>query len=118
MPKPTPLSSEQRNAIADDIRAGMGRNAIARKHGVSAGSVTSIARQENLFFDRCVQTATASHARQIDQWKERVDRADELLSVILNAPRRQNGTETRAERRASYALYDLDRHHNGRYLSW
>ncbi|WP_417508739.1 hypothetical protein [Microbacterium sp.] len=29
---PAPLAAETRRAVADDIRAGLGRNAIARKH--------------------------------------------------------------------------------------
>ena len=117
MPKPTPISPTTRAAISADIRNGLGRNATARKHNVAPGTVTNIARQEHLFFERCVHTAPASQARQIDRWAERVNRSEALWETLLATPNRQDGTEPRRVRKASYALYDLDRHHNGQYRS-
>lgn len=117
MPKPTPISQALRAAISSDIRAGLGRNATARKHGVSSGTVSNIARDEHLWFDRCVHTAPASHARQIDRWAERVNRSEALWETLLTTPYRQDGTEPRRVRKASYALYNLDRHHNGQHPS-
>lgn len=60
-----PISARKRNAILADIRAGNRRNEIARKHGVSAGSVTSIAKQAGLSFDRSA-TEKATRARAAD----------------------------------------------------
>lgn len=113
MPKPTPLTPEQRAAVADDIRAGMGRNAIARKHGISAGSVTNIARAEHLWFDRCTQTALASLNRSADLYRERVNREIQLWEQLLALPqttRLRDGKETRAYRRLNRELDNLHRH--------
>ncbi|WP_448002562.1 hypothetical protein [Agromyces bauzanensis] len=117
MPKPLPLARTTREAVAHAIRAGEGRNAIARTFGISPGSVTNIARERGLWFERCTQTATASRARQIDQWAERVDRVDHLMRKILALPTtmRHDGTATRAIRRLDSQLRDANRHHNGRH---
>lgn len=62
-----PLDPDKRAAIADAIRAGGARNAIAREHGVSGSTVTGIAKAEGLdgAFDRA-STKTATEARQAD----------------------------------------------------
>lgn len=60
---PASLAPEKRAAILADIRAGKPRNQIARDHGVSAGTVTNIARENNEAgaFDRsATKTATAA----------------------------------------------------------
>jgi hypothetical protein len=65
---PKPLSAGKRNAIIEDIRAGMkSRNQIARDHGVSVGSVTNIAKAAGVpgAFDRS-QTENATRAREVD----------------------------------------------------
>jgi|UPI0008DA3ED8 transposase-like protein len=113
---PAPLSPTRRAAIADDIRAGKGRNAIARDHGISPGTVTTIARREHLWFEQCTRTAAASEARRIDCEAIRVRREQELLDQYLALPTtiRSDGRETRTARRLSYQLYDLHRHHNRR----
>ena len=113
MPKPTPLTPEQRAAVADDIRAGIGRNATARKHRISAGSVTNIARSEHLWFERCTQTALASRSRSHDLWRARTEREDQLIDDILALPqttRLRDGKETRAYRRLNRELDNLHRH--------
>lgn len=110
MPRPTPIPQAKRDAILADIRGGLfGRNAIARAHGVSAGSVTNIARRDGAFFERCVRTATATEARRIDLAAARIEREAELWEIYLATPLRRDGTEPRRVRRASYALYDMDR---------
>lgn len=109
MPRPTPIRPDVRDAVLADIRSGVGRNAIARARGISAGSVSSIARAAGAFFPRCVDTATATRARQIDLAAERIDREAALWETYLATPARQDGTEPRRVRRASYALYDLNR---------
>jgi transposase-like protein len=64
---PAPLDPAKRAAITADIRAGGGRNAIARKHDVGPSTVTLIAQQEGLTdaFDRTV-TKRATKARNAD----------------------------------------------------
>ncbi len=110
MPRPTPIPQATRDAILVDVRGGLlGRNAIARAHGVSTGSVTNIARQAGAFFERCVHTATATEARRIDLAAVRVEREAALWEVYLASPTRRDGTEPRRVRRASYAIYDLER---------
>jgi len=56
---PKALAPELREAIEADIRAGKHRNEIARTHGVSGSTVTSIARECDRSFDRS-QTKTAT----------------------------------------------------------
>lgn len=98
------------------MRAGLGRNAIARKRGISPGSVSNIAREIHHSFERCVDTATATEAHQIDMAFARVQRAEQAWTTYLATPaRRRDGRETRRARKASYQLYDIDRKHNGRY---
>lgn len=109
MPRATPIPADVRDAVLADIRAGLGRNAIARARGISAGSVSGIARAAGAFFPRCVDTATATRARQIDLAAERLDREAKLWEIYLGAPLRRDGRETRQSRRASYKLYDLSR---------
>ncbi|MDQ0576455.1 hypothetical protein [Agromyces albus] len=117
MPKPLPIPSSTREAVAEAIHAGRGRNEIARAFNISPGSVSKIARDYGLWFERSSQTATATKARQIDLWAARIERAEQLLHEYLQAPYRQDGTPTRRSRRASYALYDVERHHDGTYRS-
>lgn len=105
----TPIPVDVRDAVLADIQAGVGRNAIARAHGISAGSVLGIAHTAGAFFPRCVDTATATRARQIDLAAERVEREAVLWETYLATPARQDGTEPRSVRRASYALYNLNR---------
>ncbi|GAA1768359.1 hypothetical protein [Agromyces humatus] len=117
MPKPLPLPRSTREAVAADIRAGKGRNAIAREHGISPGSVTNIARDYGLWFDRSTQTAIATHARQVDLWAARVTKEDKLLNqyLALTTTMTRSGRPTKAEKRLSYALYNVNRHHNGTF---
>jgi transposase-like protein len=64
---PAPLDPAKRQAIADAIRAGGHRNAIARTHGVSPSTVTGIAKQEGIdgAFDRAA-TKKATEAARVD----------------------------------------------------
>lgn len=77
MPK---LSQGKRDAITTDIRAGKKRNEIARDHGVSAGSVTNIAKQAGLAnaFDRSA-TVKAARAAQADNKALRAQLQSDLL---------------------------------------
>jgi transposase-like protein len=62
---PAPLPDDKRAAILDDIKAGKSRNEIAREHGVGAGTVTKIAQQNDLAFDRS-KTKNATEAARVD----------------------------------------------------
>lgn len=76
----TLLTDDERQAIAADIRGGeLSRNDIARKHGRAQGTVTAIAEDLGLTFDRAAtKSATAAHQADID--KRMAQLADDLLS--------------------------------------
>jgi hypothetical protein len=74
------ITPEQREAIADAIRAGQGRNEIARDHDVSVGSVTNIAREIDQPFDRSA-TKAASAARVADGAAARTTLAHKSIGV-------------------------------------
>lgn len=111
---PAPLPLERRQAIAEDIRAGIGRNAIARKHQVSPSTVTGIARDEQLHFPDDWMTTRASLSRQHHAADARAQREARLIQDLLvtQGTRTRDGRETKAHRRITYALYDNNRHHS------
>lgn len=67
---PQPVTAETRAQVAALHAEGLGRNEIARRIGVSGATVTNIARDLELSFDRSA-TALAVRARQIDLADER-----------------------------------------------
>ncbi len=62
------------------ITGGMRRNAIARELQIAPSSVSAIARDEGLTFDRANQTASATAARAHDLKVRRLELIDELMS--------------------------------------
>lgn len=81
MPRNGPLDPNKRAAILADIQARqLGRNAIARKHHVGLGTVSTIAHDEGIYdaFDR-TQTARATADRQADMRARRAQLAEDLL---------------------------------------
>jgi hypothetical protein len=86
MPKTTPVSTELRRRINCEIEMGFGRNELARRHDVSPGLVSKIARESGLFFEKSVNTAPATRAHQIDMWAARVDRENEIMQEYLALP--------------------------------
>lgn len=81
MPRNGPLDPHKRAAILADIHARqLGRNAIARKHRVGLGTVSTIAHDEGIYdaFDR-TQTARATADRQADMKARRAQLAEDLL---------------------------------------
>lgn len=72
------IPNEERQAIADDIRAGLPRNEIARRHGRSEGSVSNIAAEHGLTFDRSA-VENATRARTTDMAARRAALAEDLL---------------------------------------
>jgi hypothetical protein len=78
---PRPLADDIRAAILTDIRAGtLSRNAIARKHGVGAATVTKLAKAtgDATTFDRS-QTQKATRAVEADSRSRRAQLAADLL---------------------------------------
>lgn len=78
---PRPLADDIRAAILTDIRAGkLSRNAIARKHGVGAATVTKLAKTtgDTTAFDRS-QTQKATRAVEADSRSRRAALAADLL---------------------------------------
>lgn len=123
--KPLRIPDQLRNTIGDEIAVGFGRNDIARRHGVSPGLVSKIARERGLGFRNTWMVDTAVQARQIDLFKQRMDKAEALereLEQTITA--RANGNPanahktTKREKKLSYAIYNLDRHHNGVYRAF
>lgn len=76
------ISDSKRQTIAADIRAGKARNQIARDHGVSAGTVTNIAREFVIedAFDRSA-TKRATEAAEADDRAWRVSTSRRFLTV-------------------------------------
>jgi len=72
---PAPLDPAVREAIENDIRAGLKRNEIARKHEVSGATVTNIGKKLEAdgagpAFDRS-GTKRATEAREVDSAESR-----------------------------------------------
>lgn len=83
-----PIDAQKRAHVVELIRGGMGRNEVARESGVSVASVTKIAGEEGLSFDRTASMA-ATAARKADNAKTRAEltgllyqRAREFLDQI------------------------------------
>src|SRR5580700_10138178 len=77
---PAPLAASKRAAILEDIRSGMTRNQIARKHGVAASTVGRIAGQEGITdaFDR-TNTLKGARAKAADNKAKRAQLQSDLL---------------------------------------
>lgn len=74
------ISREQREQVLNLHAAGVPRNEIARRTGVSAGSVTNICREAGLSFDRSA-TKQASEARTVDLAAGRIRLAEKMLAA-------------------------------------
>lgn len=82
---PPRIDDSIRAAILADIRTGkLSRNAIARTHAVSVGTVTNIARTAGLTqaFDRS-QTHQATRAREVDAAAIRADLTARRLTMAV-----------------------------------
>jgi hypothetical protein len=62
---PAPLAPGKRAAILEDLRAGMSCRQAARTHKVSQGTVSKLAKDHGLNFERS-QTKKATEAARID----------------------------------------------------
>ncbi|MDZ4044300.1 MAG: helix-turn-helix domain-containing protein [Rhodoglobus sp.] len=75
-----PVEADVRARAIELIRAGTPRNAIARELSIAPSSVSKIASDEGLSFDRANQTASATAARQHDLKVRRLELIDELMA--------------------------------------
>lgn len=75
-----PVEADVRARAIELIRASMPRNAIARELQIAPSSVSKIATEEGLSFDRANQTASATAARQHDLKVRRLELIDELMA--------------------------------------
>lgn len=75
-----PVEADVRARAIELITGGMPRNAIARELQIAPSSVSAIARDEGLTFDRANQTASATAARAHDLKVRRLELIDELMS--------------------------------------
>jgi len=75
-----PVEAAIRERALELIEQGLPRNAIARELMIAPSSVTKIAKEEGLSFERATMTATAVAARQADLKARRLELVDELVS--------------------------------------
>lgn len=75
-----PVEADVRARAIQLIQDGMPRNAIARELNIAPSSVSGIARDAGLSFDRANQTASATAARQHDLKVRRLELIDELMA--------------------------------------
>ena len=80
MPQGRPVEADVRARAIELIQAGTPRNAVARELQIAPSSVSSIARDAGLSFERANQTASATAARQHDLKVRRLELIDELMS--------------------------------------
>lgn len=76
---PKAIGRQKRAQIVASISEGATCNAVARKHSVSASTVSKIAREEGLSFERA-KTKQATEAQQADLADRRAKLAAELIS--------------------------------------
>lgn len=111
---PPPLDQAKRQAILADIKAGeLGRNEIARKHGVSGSTVSMIASDEGLLdaFDRA-ETKAATAARVVAMTEARASLANESAAVARIALDRMRKALPRANAKDAAIAYGIavDKH--------
>jgi transposase-like protein len=79
---PRPLPDAKRRAILTDIQSGEKPcRRIAREHGVAQSTVSKIAREEGLSFDR-TKTVKATRAKQADNRARRAQIGSDLLDDV------------------------------------
>jgi len=74
------ISEDQKARVLALHAEGHARNEIARRVGISAGSVTNICRDAGLTFDRS-ETKHATEARQVDLAAGRIRLAEKMLAA-------------------------------------
>lgn len=79
-----PVEEPTRARAIELIESGMPRNAIARELSIAPSSVSGIARDAGLSFDRANQTASATAARVHDLKVRRLELIDELMAKAVD----------------------------------
>ncbi len=74
------ISEDQKARVLALHAEGLARNEIARRVGISAGSVTNICRDAGVTFDRS-ETKQATEARQVDLAAGRIRLAEKMLAA-------------------------------------
>ena len=74
------ISEDQKTRVIELHGEGLARNEIARRVGISAGSVTNICRAADRAFDRS-ETKQATEARQVDLAAGRIRLAEKMLAA-------------------------------------
>lgn len=74
------ITDDQKTEVLALHAEGIARNEIARRVGISAGSVTNICRDAGLTFDRS-ETKQATEARQVDLAAGRIRLAEKMLAA-------------------------------------
>lgn len=80
MARGRPVDPDVRARVIELINAGTPRNAIAREVQIAPSTVSGIAADEGLTFDRANETAVASAARQADLKARRLSLIEELMA--------------------------------------
>lgn len=75
---PRPITETDRRAVRRHHAAGMTRNAIAKKIKRSPSTVSNIARDLGLTFERGAEVVAATEARRIDLAARRITLAEDL----------------------------------------
>jgi hypothetical protein len=78
------LDPAKRRRVVELIQMEQGRNVIAKEVGISTSTVSAIAKQEGLNFDR-TQTAQASSAQQKDAKSRRQALGSDMLGDLEQA---------------------------------
>ncbi|WP_405561905.1 helix-turn-helix domain-containing protein [Streptomyces sp. NBC_01180] len=73
-----PITDKDRRAVCRHHAAGMARNEIARKIGRSPSTVSKLAAEAGLTFDRGPEVVAATEARRIDLAARRITLAEQL----------------------------------------
>ncbi|MFE5852004.1 helix-turn-helix domain-containing protein [Streptomyces sp. NPDC056500] len=88
-----PITDTERRAVRRHHAANMTRNDIARKLGRSPSTITGIARDLGLSFDRAAEVATATAARTADLAARRTA----LAATLQDVAEREIGRMTRPQ---------------------
>ncbi len=80
MPRPKPITDEDRNRVAQLHAQGLSRNEIARQIGRSGRTVSRIAADLGLTFERGEQVRAATQAKVLDAKARRAQLALDLLA--------------------------------------
>lgn len=88
MAKARPLTPKDRKRVAELHAAGKSRNDIARAIGRSPSTVSKLAREQGLSFERGAQVEAATIARKADLAARRAEMAERLHDIAVAETKR------------------------------